>query len=123
MARTAITTVKLTRASADATGTVAAGGTAIDQANGMVFTAKKAHKAVIIWYNSAGAGHVLTVRAGVYPPALSQGQGDFVVASSATTALQTVTLDAARFLQKDGSIQIDWDAGTTGRVWVYEFPA
>lgn len=127
MARTVLPIQVGARETITPLGTLAAplgGGTAIDQVNGMVVTPKRSHRLVLFIYNSAAGAHVYTIRAGIYPPAESMGQGDLVSASIPTVAFAIVTgLSGARFLQAGGAINIDFDAGTTGTIWAYEQPA
>ena len=126
MARDVLTVNKLTRNGSLNLGSIAApaNGGAFTQANGQVVTPKKAAKFGLIVYNSkAGAINVI-IRKGVYPPAEDAGLGDLTV-NVPTTAFWTLIgpFDGSRFLQKDGSIQIDTDAGATGAMFVVEFPA
>ncbi len=126
--RDIIATSKLTRNSATGLnlGSIAApaAGAAFTQANGQQFTVRKAHKFLILVYNSkAGAINVI-IRAGVYPPALDAGKGDLTIPVG-TTVFFTVLgpFDSARFQQADGSIWVDTDAAATGIMWPFEVPA
>lgn len=127
MARTAITVTRPARNAVSVLGTLAApasNGIALDQANGMVFTPKRGSKINILIYNSKAGTIVTTVRKGTYPPAEDAGVGDLVVTALATVAFQLIAgLDGSRFFQKDNTVQLDWDAGATGTVWVWESPA
>jgi hypothetical protein len=125
MARDALTLNKLARNGSLNLGSIAApaNGAAFTQANGQVVTPRKAAKFLLLVYNSkAGAINVI-IRKGVYPPAEDAGVGDLTVAVP-TTAFWTLLgpFDGSRFLQKDGTIQIDTDAGATGAMFAFEAP-
>jgi hypothetical protein len=125
MARDVIVTNKMTRNQGLNLGSIAApaNGAAFTQANGQSFTVNKAHKFGLLVYNSkAGAINVI-IRAGIYPPAESQGQGDLTIAIGTTVFFALIgPLDGARFAQAGGSIFVDTDAAATGLMWAFEFP-
>jgi hypothetical protein len=127
MARTAIPIVRQARDTLATGGTLAAplgGGIAIDQANGMKVSPKDAAKLVLIVYNSKAGNIQTTIKAGAYPPAEAAGQGDLVVPAQATVTFYMLSgLNGERFLQANGDVFIDWDAGATGVVWALECPA
>jgi len=104
---------------------VTAGGIAIDQVNGMnILPVKRFHKLVIAIYNSKAGNIVTTIRKGIYPPAEDAGLGDLVLAGQVTVTFNFIAgLDGSRFMQNDGSVNIDWDAGATGVIWAFEAPA
>lgn len=112
-------------------------GTAIDATNGMniqlptntVPAPGDADHLVLYVQNTTAATKTVTVRAGVGGgptpgPAFRSGLGDFVSGNlSATTGTAFVgPLDPSRFLQTDGSINIDFASGTTGTVWAVLVP-
>lgn|SRR5487761_1939031 len=105
-------------------------GTAIDQANGMnivlasgaVPAAPTARNLFLRVANSAAGAHNVIVRAGVYPPAFRAGIGDLTVNVLATSTKWIGPFTAARFAQADGSINIDFDAGTTGTITAFLSP-
>lgn len=71
--------------------------------------------------NTAGADKVVTVKAGVYPPAVAAGQGDVTVTVTATTGVATIgPIESGRFLQADGSIWINVEAAMAGTFRAYE---
>jgi hypothetical protein len=87
----------------------------------------------LIVNNTATAAHNVTVRAGgngvtaaggtaVAVPFEGATVGDLVtsVAASGTQLIGPLTTD--RFTQADGSLSIDFDAGTTGSIWVIQPP-
>ena len=124
--RDIIVTTKMTRNQGLNLGSIAApaAGAAFTQANGQQFTVRKSNKFGLLVYNSkAGAINVI-IRAGIYPPAEESGFGDLTI-NVPTTAFFTLIgpLDGARFLQAGGSIFVDTDAGATGLMWAFEFPA
>ena|SRR5690242_2346029 len=125
MARDVLTVNKLTRNGFLSLGSIAApaNGGAFTQANGQVITPKKAAKFLLVVYNSKAGAIVITIRKGVYPPAEDAGVGDLTFTVT-TTAFWTVCgpFDGSRFLQKDGSIQVDTDSGATGAMFALELP-
>lgn len=69
----------------------------------------------------ASAGGDITVVAGDYPPAIASGQGNFVHA----VGIETVWLgpfESGRFLQGDGQLLIDVEAGATGTITAFKMP-
>lgn len=121
-----ITTNKLVRNGFLNLGSIAApaNGGAFTQANGQRIVLKKAHKFSLLVYNSKAGAIVITIKAGVYPPAEDAGLGDLQFTVT-TTAFWTLCgpFDASRFLQADGSIWVDTDAGATGAMFAFEHPA
>lgn len=117
-------------------GSIAApAGTTIDQPNGMNVTIPTAsipatpdldHLFLIV-NNSAAATHNVIVRAGVGGgatpgPAFRSAIGDLTV-SIATTATRWIgPLDPSRFVQLDGSLNVDFDSGTTGTITAVLMP-
>lgn len=67
----------------------------------------------------------VTVKAGDNPPADASGQGDLVEAFAAgdsTPVVKSIVLESARFIQDDGLIHIDIEAGTTGSIKAFTLP-
>jgi len=90
----------------------------IDQANGMYVPASVPTRDVLVRVlNSTAGAKNVTFKAGDNPPALAAGQGDLVVAM-AQDAVKFVHLESARFLQSDGTIEVDFEAGMTGEIAV-----
>jgi hypothetical protein len=99
-------------------------GTAIDQANGMVINlastavpAAGGPRHLIIQVKNTFAGtKVATIRAGANPPSMRAALGDitFTCPASANTFLGP--FEAARVLQADGTINIDFASGITGTI-------
>lgn len=126
MVRDVLVVNKLTRNGNLNLGSIAApaNGVAFTQANGQVMTPKKAAKVALLVYNSKAGAIIVTIRKGVYPPAEDAGVGDLAVTIPTTAFWNLIgPFDGSRFLQKDGTIQIDTDAGATGAMYVVEFPA
>lgn len=134
MARTNLPLSNLIAEASVATGTYAGfadpAGTAIDQANGMnVVLASGAiphvpagEGLVLRVANTAAAPHVVTLRAGAYPPAFEAMKGDQTVSVTNATTKWIGPLEYARHAQADGSINIDFDAGTTGTITAFLVP-
>jgi hypothetical protein len=95
-------------------------GVAITVANGAnVLAAGVTDNLVLLVQNTFAGAKILTIRAGVYPPAF-RNQGDLTI--SLTQAFHYVFLEAARFVQADGSINLDYEAAMTGTVWCIKLP-
>lgn len=105
-------------------------GTAIDQANGMnvalasgaIPAAPTARMMFLRVNNSAAGAHNLIIRAGAYPPAMRAGIGDLTVNILATSTKWVGPISSGRFAQADGSINVDFDAGTTGTITAFLSP-
>ncbi len=120
MARTAVT---VTTATPGTSFTTPAGTTA-DPTNDHVITLPRGarlEEMTIRLTNTNGSDRVATVVAGDSPPALSQGQGNLDITVPATSGDKTIQgLESARFLQSDGTVQIDLAAsyaGVVSAVW------
>lgn len=106
-------------------------GTAIDQANGMnvvmstttIPPAYDAYRGVFLRVaNSAAGAHIVTIRAGVNPPSFRAPLGDLTVSIPATSTKWIGPLDMGRHAQQDDSINVDFDAGTTGTITAFVAP-
>ena len=94
--------------------------TAIDQANGMNVAAKGLSAHIVLRIkNTAGASKNVIVRAGVAPPALSAGQVTLPVAVAAGATKWLGPFESARFAQADGSVNVDFETGTTGEITAF----
>lgn len=116
MARTAVTITTLSGNTWGAQPT----GDDLDPTNGHVITPTcPVNELVIeITHTTAGAKNV-TVLAGDNPPANAKGKGNLVEAFGAgnvTPVVKRVVLDSSRFLQNDGTIEIDVESGATGKI-------
>lgn len=120
MARTAVTVTTLTANAA----TTEPAGTTADPTNDHVINGVDASEQILIRFaNTNGSDRVATVVAGDSPPALSAGQGNLDVTVPATTGVKWVgPLESARFLQSDGTINIDLAASFAGTVTAYKIP-
>lgn len=105
-------------------------GTAIDQANGMnvalasgaIPSAPSVNLLLLRVANSAAGAHNVIVRAGVYPPAFRSGLGDLTLSVPAGATRWIGPLEGARHVQADGSLNVDFDAGTTGTITAFLVP-
>lgn len=113
-------------------------GTAIDQANGMTIAlpttgipaAPQSDTVILYVQNTAGSTKTVTVRAGgnttgdPNSPAFRAGLGDLVTGNlNATTGTAFIgPFDPSRFQQSDGSLSVDFSAGTTGTIWAIVLP-
>lgn len=111
-------------------------GTVIDQANGMniAFTTNvipanpNADRVMLLVETTNGADKTVTIRAGVGGgstpgPAFRSGLGDLVVTAHAATGGGVIgPLETARFAQLDGSINVDFASGITGRITAFAVP-
>lgn len=116
------------------TGLADPAGTAVDVANGMNIAlastaipsqAGASHLVIRFDQTFAGAKNII-IRAGAAldtgnPPAFRQSLGDLKVPANAAT-VWVGPLESARFTQTDGSINVDFDAGTTGTVTAFLLP-
>lgn len=113
MARTAVTVTDLT----GATSVANPAGTTADATNGHVITGTRPEVLLLRVNNTAGGAKNVIVKAGAFPIAESSGQGDLTVSVPATTGSVLVgPLESARFLQNDGTLNVDLEAGFTGTV-------
>ena len=103
--------------------------TAIDVANGMnialassaVPSASSSWDLVIVYNNTFAGAKSIIVRAGANPPSSRASKGDLSI-SNTTQVSYVGPFEPARFLQADGSINIDFTAGTTGTVLALLMP-
>lgn len=123
MARTALTPVSLTAN----TSTADPAGTALDATNDHVFTASNPLDEYLIRVvNTTASTKTVQVKAGDNPPADAAGQGDVTVSLTDGSGTPTVKwvgpLSSARFIQNDGTVNIDVDAAMTGTITVFSIP-
>lgn len=122
MARVALTLTTLTK---DA-GTTNPTGTTADPTNDHVLTlsGKECLEEIFIRFNNTnGTERVATIVAGDNPPASAAGLGNLDVTVPATTGSVLVgPLESARFLQDDGTLQIDLAASFAGTVAAIRIP-
>lgn len=104
-------------------GTAEAAGTTIVVANGAnIAAAGETARLLLVVKNTNASDRVVTIKAGVNPPAALAGQGDLAVTVAATSGVQFITLESARFAQADGSINVDFAASMTGSLAAYRLP-
>lgn len=119
MARDAVTVTAL---SANALNTNPA-GTAINTTNGAVINGVNAGDRVLVRItNTNGTNRVATVKAGVNPPSPRKGLGDLAITVPATTGDVLLVLESARFLQADGTINVDFAASMAGIISAVRLP-
>lgn len=91
--------------------------------NGVVVNSAEPERTVLRVANTEGSTNTCTVRKGDNPPALAAGQGDLVVTIAATTGVRYLgPFESGRFLQADGSLEVDFETGTTGTIDVLLIP-
>lgn len=104
-------------------------GTAIDPVNGMniqmaagtVPSAPTAWDLIIVYNNTFAGAKSIIVRAGANPPSQRAGKGDLTI-SNTTQVSYVGPFEPARYMQNDGSINVDFTASTTGTVIAFVLP-
>ncbi|GAA3416204.1 hypothetical protein [Streptosporangium vulgare] len=98
-------------------------GTTIDQSNGMYIAAARPELTILRVANTNGTDRVVTIKAGDNPPALAGGQGDLAVTVAATSGVQFIgPFESGRFIQADGTIEIDFAASFAGTITAFRVP-
>lgn len=104
----------------------ATGPTTIDATlvtNGVVVASVEPERTLIRVTNTEGSTNVVTVRKGDNPPALAAGQGDLAVTVAATTGVRYIgPLESGKYLQNDGTLEIDFETGMTGAIDILLIP-
>jgi len=122
MARTSITSRKFV---INSTLAGATGPTTIDSTlvtNGVTVPNAKPERTVLRVANTAGSPLNVYVRKGDSPPALL-AQGDYTEQIAATSGIEYLgPFTSGRFIQSDGSLEIDFETGFTGTIDVLEMP-
>lgn len=123
MARVALTPVTLTA------NTVVAdpAGTALDATDSHVFTASHPTGEYLVRVtNTTASTKTVTLKAGDSPPADAAGQGDLVLSCTAGNVTPVTNwigpFSSARFLQSDGTVNLDVAASMTGTITVFRVP-
>lgn len=118
MARVAVAVTALASGASTAT---PAGGT-IEPANGATIAAGPGDRTIVRVTNTAAAAHKVTFKRGpTNPPAMRRGLGDLVLTLPEATDV-LVVLESARFSKVDGTIDVDFDAGMTGKISAVAIP-
>ncbi|MFE4919004.1 hypothetical protein [Streptomyces sp. NPDC056661] len=98
-------------------------GTTLDATNDHVINAAVPELTVLRVTNTSGSDRIVTVKAGSGDPAWRRGQGDLSVTVTATTGVQFIgPLSSSRFLQPDGTLQVDIVASHTGTITAFKLP-
>ncbi|MCA1624168.1 MAG: hypothetical protein LC778_10275 [Acidobacteria bacterium] len=71
--------------------------------------------------NTAGVSKNVTIRKGSNPPATLGRYGDLIIAVGTGTSRE-IFMESGRYAQSDGSLYVDFEAGTTGVIKVRAFP-
>lgn len=116
MARTAVPVTDLTTA----TSVADPAGTTADPTNGHTITGTRPEVLAIRVKNTTAGSLNAILRAGTFPLAESSGQGDLTVAVGAGATVWISPAESARFLQNDGSVSLDLQAGFTGTVTAFK---
>lgn len=119
MARDAVTVTDLTLDTA----VVMGAGVTINVSNGAVINAGGSTRGLFLRVtNTNGSDRVLTVKAGDNPPSLNSGKGDITATVVATTGDVLLSMEGARVLQDDGTINVDFAASFAGKIWAFRVP-
>lgn len=123
MARTALTPTVLTAN----TSTADPAGDDLDATNSHVFTPTSPLDEYLIRVtNTTASTKTLTVKAGDNPPADAAGAGDLVVSLTAGNVTAQVKwvgpLTSSRFIQNDGTVNLDVASAMTGKIAVFRVP-
>lgn len=98
-------------------------GTTLDATNDHVIAAARPEQTVLRVTNTSGADRIVTIKAGDYPPAWAAGLGDLAVTVAATTGVQWIgPFESGRFLQNNGTLEIDVVASHTGTITAFLVP-
>jgi hypothetical protein len=98
-------------------------GTALDATNDHVINNAVPEETILRVTNTNGTDRIITIKAGDNPPALGAGLGDLAVTVAATTGVQWLgPFESGRFLQSDGTMEIDVVASHTGTITAFRVP-
>jgi hypothetical protein len=98
-------------------------GTTADPTNGHnILAVGQSQRIVLRVANSAEASKNLTVKAGNNPPAQRAGLSDKVVAVGAGATVWIGPLSSDRFIQANGSMNVDLEAGFAGTITAFQWP-
>lgn len=122
MARTALTALT---SAADSGTTLTS--VSLDATNSHVFTpTQPLGEYVLVVTNTTASTKTITIKAGDNPPADASGVGDLTVsfgAGDSTPVVKTIgPLSSARFIQNDGTVNVDVAASMTGTITLLRVP-
>lgn len=104
----------------------ATGPTTVDSTlvtNGVVVNGAVPERTIIRTTHTDAAAHDLIVRAGDNPPAVAAGLGDLTVEVAATSGVRYFgPFESGRFLQADGTMEIDFETGYAGTIDILRIP-
>jgi len=119
MARTAVPVTALTANAENENPTT----TAIDATNQHeIASGGETDRLLLRIVNTFAGSKVVTIKAGVNPPAFRAGLGDLAITMGAQNDVAYVVLESARFAQADGKINIDVAASMTGSILALRLP-
>lgn len=120
MARTAVT--KNTFTGHTAAGLTDPTPTTLDATNHHVIAAPSESELLVLKFkNTTATSKGITLKAGAGYPLV--GQGDLALTAIAQNAIRWYgPFTSARFMQADGTINIDVDSGATGEITAYVIP-
>lgn len=98
-------------------------GTNVDPTNGHNILAAGLTQRVILRINNTTVGAKnVTIKKGDAGPGQRVNLGDVVIACAGSTVYFAGPFESARFVQDDGSIDIDCEAGMTGTIAALQVP-
>ena len=101
---------------------------AIDATNSHVITPPSGampEELLLFLVHTTGSSKAVTVKAGDAPAAAQRGLGDLTITmgdGSSTAVLSLTPLSSSRFIQDDGTINVDIASATTGRIACFYVP-
>lgn len=119
MPRTAVTVTNLSKTGA----TIRPAGTTADPTNDHVISVDFPLEELVIEFTQTDAtARAFTINAGDNPPALSAGQGSITQSVAQNAVYYVAGLESGRFLQSDGTLEIDLAASFAGTIRAYRVP-
>lgn len=90
--------------------------------NGVVISDVPLEELIVVVTQATAATDTVTISAGASPPAEMAGQGDLEQDLAQNEVGWFGPFTSARFAQADGSLHVDFTAGTTGTITAYRIP-
>jgi hypothetical protein len=119
MPRTAVTVTDLSKTAA----VIRPAGTTADPTNDHVITVSFPLEELVIEFTQTDAtGRAFSIMPGDSPPALSAGQGAITQTVAQNAVYYVAGLESGRFLQSDGTLEIDLAASFAGTIRAYRIP-